>query len=159
MVLAECLVLALLAFLVWRLVAGAAGHASTVSLATAPASPAMAESPLPDLPVAEAPAPAGPPPGLNLGAGFWRERLGDLNRDQVGLEQLEWTIAHAAMATVRRYLESVVVPAIVRAERADRGAGREGRLALVLGHRDVAVERRPVLDGEPAHLDVAVQVA
>src|SRR5450759_4901589 len=32
-------------------------------------------------------------------------------------------------------------------------------LALLLRHRDVAVERGPVLDGEPAHLDVPVQPA
>jgi hypothetical protein len=45
-------------------------------------------------------------------------RLGQLNRDQVIFEQLEWRLVHSAMDTLQRYLETVVLPSIARAERA-----------------------------------------
>jgi hypothetical protein len=61
----------------------------------------------------------GPRPGLNLDSAFWRERLAQLNRDQVYLEQLEWRIVHNAMDAANRYVETVVLPAVRRAE----GAG------------------------------------
>ncbi len=56
-------------------------------------------------------------PGLNLSSAFWRARLGQLNRDQVFFEQLEWRIIHSAMDAVNRYLETVVLPSIAGAER------------------------------------------
>ena len=62
----------------------------------------------------------GPLPGLNVDPGFWRERLAQLNGDQVDLEQLEWRIVHSAEDAAKLYLETVVLPAIQRAERAAR---------------------------------------
>jgi hypothetical protein len=60
----------------------------------------------------------GPLPGLNLDSSFWQQRLRELNRDQAYFEQLEWRIVHAAMESVRRYLETVVLPSIRHAEHA-----------------------------------------
>jgi hypothetical protein len=59
----------------------------------------------------------GPLPGLNLDSSFWQQRLRDLNRDQAYFERLEWRIVHAAMESLRRYLEAVVLPSIRHAER------------------------------------------
>src|SRR6266849_3212532 len=59
----------------------------------------------------------GPFPGLNLGVGFWRGRLGSLNRDEAAFEALEWRVTHAVMAAAHDYLETVVLPAVRRAER------------------------------------------
>src|SRR5258708_1260393 len=75
-----------------------------------------AASPLPDLPGAARPGPHGPLPGLNLDSWFWRQRLAEINREQVVLEQLEWRIVRSAMETVKHYLETVVVPWVQRAE-------------------------------------------
>jgi hypothetical protein len=57
-------------------------------------------------------------PGLNLDSWFWRQRLAEINREQVVLEQLEWRIVHSAMATLKQYLETVVLPSVRRAEHA-----------------------------------------
>ena len=54
---------------------------------------------------------------LNLSSAFWRLRLGRLNQDQVFFEQLEWRIVHDAMDAAQRYVETVVLPSIARAER------------------------------------------
>jgi hypothetical protein len=59
----------------------------------------------------------GPLPGLNLDSSFWQQRLRDLNRDQAYFERLEWRIVHAAMESLRRYLEAGVLPSIRHAER------------------------------------------
>ena len=59
---------------------------------------------------------------LNLDSAFWRDRLQQLNRDQVIFERLEWRIVHNAMDAARRYLETVVLPAIEEAEKV-RGGG------------------------------------
>jgi hypothetical protein len=63
------------------------------------------------------PAPRPLLPGLNLDTRFWRNHLGQLNREQVILEQIEWRIVHNAMDVIRRYLETVVLPSVSRAER------------------------------------------
>lgn len=117
MVIAECVVVALLLVLVWNLVASAAAHggASQIQAAVPPAQDAI--SPQPDLPEVARPAARVQLPGLNFDPGFWRGRLAQLNREQVGLEQLEWRIVHGAMDAAQRYVETVVLPAIVRAER------------------------------------------
>jgi len=39
-----------------------------------------------------------------------------LNVAEAQVEALEWRIVHSAMDTVHRYVESVVIPAIERAE-------------------------------------------
>jgi hypothetical protein len=59
-------------------------------------------------------------PGLNVDSSFWRLRLAELNRGEASFEQLEWRIVHAAMDAARRYVKSVVMPALVRAARTGR---------------------------------------
>lgn len=114
MVIAECIVMAVLMVLVWNLVASAASQRPGAAPLQAIESPTQSSSTL--LPeVSTSPARA-QLPGLNLDAGFWRIRLSQLNRDQVFLEQLEWRVVHEAMNTTQRYLETVVLPSIARAE-------------------------------------------
>lgn len=55
--------------------------------------------------------------GLNVDPAFWRSRLAGLNEAEAQVEALEWKIVHSAMDTVQRYLDSVVIPAVRRAER------------------------------------------
>jgi hypothetical protein len=57
-------------------------------------------------------------PGLNVDSGFWRQRLAQLNREQATLAQLEWRIVHSAMDAARHYVQTVVLPAVQRAEHA-----------------------------------------
>jgi hypothetical protein len=59
-------------------------------------------------------------PGLNVDSRFWRQRLGELNQGESAFEQLEWRIVHAGMDAARRYVKSVVMPALARAERGGR---------------------------------------
>jgi hypothetical protein len=118
MVIAECLVVAVLMVVVWN-VAAAAGsqHAGAVSAQAVQAPTDASITPPPDLIEAATPAAPAQLPGLNLDAGFWRLRLGQLNRDQVFFEQLEWHMVHNATDAMQRYLETVVLPSITRAER------------------------------------------
>jgi len=119
MVIAECVVVAFLLVLVWNLVASALSqHLGPAPIQAAGPSAEGSISPDPDLPEPARPAGRVQLPGLNFDPGFWRLRLGELNREQVGLEQLEWRIVHGAMDAAQRYLETVVLPSIVRAERA-----------------------------------------
>jgi len=115
MVLAECVVMASLLVVGWRIVADASpGTAAYTWLLPGVDKPA-ASPPL--LSPIEPPAAArGPLPGLNVDPYFWRKRLADLNRDTSSIEALEWKIASAVMTTARSYLETVVLPAIERAE-------------------------------------------
>ena len=53
---------------------------------------------------------------------FWRDRLLALNQAEAQFEALEWRIIHSAMDTVQRYVDSVVIPAIERAEKGGRPA-------------------------------------
>ena len=116
MVIAECIVVALLLVLVWNLVASAQHlGAPPIQAAGPPAQDSI--SPQPELPELARPAARVQLPGLNFDPGFWRVRLAQLNREQVGLEQLEWRIVHGAMDAAQRYVETVVLPSIVRAER------------------------------------------
>jgi hypothetical protein len=118
MVIAECVVLAVLLMFVWNAVAASMTRhavAAPVQAAEAPARTSI--TPVPDLAKVTKP-PARPLlPGLSLDAGFWRNHLNQLNREQVTLEQIEWRIVHNAMDVVHRYLETVVLPSITRAER------------------------------------------
>jgi hypothetical protein len=119
MVIAECVVVALLIVVVWNVVAAAAVQHAAAAPAQAVDSPAApADSPLPDVTVGSGPAREVQLPGLNMDAQFWRVRLGQLNRDQVFFEQLEWRIVRNAMDAAQGYLETVVLPSITRAERA-----------------------------------------
>jgi hypothetical protein len=119
MVIAECIVVAMLIVVVWNVVASAATqHPGATPVQAADASPPAPPSPLPDLTASQGPATAVQLPGLNLNAGFWRVRLNQLNRDQVFFEQLEWHVVRSAMDAAQSYLETVVLPSITRAERA-----------------------------------------
>src|SRR6266853_2403634 len=119
MVIAECVVVALLIVVIWNVVAAAAvQHAVAAPAPALIPAPAPSDSPLPVVPVVAQPARQVQLPGLNLDARFWRVRLSQLNRDQVFFEQLEWRIVRNAMDTAQGYLETVVLPSITRAERA-----------------------------------------
>jgi len=119
MVIAECIVVALLMVVVWNVVAAAATQHAGAAPAQAAQAPAEASTtPLPDLTGATRPAAPAQLPGLNLDAGFWRLRLGQLNRDQVFFEQLEWGLVHNATDAMQRYLETVVLPSLSKAEHA-----------------------------------------
>ena len=117
-VIGECLVVGVLLVVVWNAVAASVTrHAVGAQVQVAEGPMRTSVSPLPDLVPATKPAPKPQLPGLNLDAGFWRDRLGQLNREQVILEQIEWRIVHNAMNVIRRYMETVVLPSISRAER------------------------------------------
>jgi hypothetical protein len=119
MVIAECVVVAMLIVVVWNVVAAAAVQHPSAAPAQAVESPAaQANSPLPDVTVGSRPAREVQLPGLNMNAQFWRVRLSQLNRDQVFFEQLEWRIVRNAMDAAQGYLETVVLPSITRAEQA-----------------------------------------
>jgi len=119
MVIAECVVVALLIVVIWNVVAAAAvQHAVAAPAPALIPAPAPSDSPLPVVPAVAQPARQVQLPGLNLDARFWRVRLSQLNRDQVFFEQLEWRIVRNAMDTAQGYLETVVLPSITRAERA-----------------------------------------
>lgn len=76
---------------------------------------------LPDFPITSDPSATGAPPGLNANAGFWRARMAELNRDEALLVRLEWRLVHAGMDALRRYVDTVVVPALKRAEKPRSG--------------------------------------
>ena len=116
-VIAECVVLGVLLVVVWNAVAASVmRHAIGTPLSIAEAPARTSSSPLPDVAkVTNAPRPQ--LPGLNLDAGFWRNHLAQLNREQAILEQIEWRIVHNSIDVVHRYLETVVLPSITRAER------------------------------------------
>jgi hypothetical protein len=117
MILAECVVVAALILLVWSLVASAATRHPGAPSVAAESSSQGATTPSPELPSVARSTARTQLPGLNLDTGFWRLRLGQLNREQVSFEQLEWRLVHGAMVTAQNYVESVVLPAITRAER------------------------------------------
>lgn len=118
MVIAEFVVVAALVVLAWSAVASAMKPAlASPPLPAATAADTSTSLPLPDVPSSSPPSGRGPAPGLNLDAFFWRDRLDILNRDQVFFEQLEWKLIHTAMAAAQRYIDTVVLPSIQRAER------------------------------------------
>jgi hypothetical protein len=121
MVLAECAVVAALVIVAWHLVAGAPAQ---VSVAPPEVSPPSASGDTTGRVSVDVTVPSNPGrallPGLNVSPSFWRSRLADLNRSEAAFEVLEWRLVHSAMDTVHRYLESVVLPSIARAERSGR---------------------------------------
>ncbi|GAC1470692.1 MAG: hypothetical protein PVS3B2_21540 [Candidatus Dormibacteraceae bacterium] len=117
-VIGECLVVAVLLVVVWSAVAASVTrHAAGAQVQPLEAPTKIVSSPLPQLAMVARPSPRPQLPGLNLDSGFWRNQLSRLNREQVILEQIEWRVVHNAMNVIRRYLETVVLPAITRAER------------------------------------------
>lgn len=117
MVLVEGAVVGALILVAWHAIAGASasGPPSPFTFPPAAASPADTALPAAGAPVGNAGS-RGPVPGLNLAVDFWRLRLGTLNHDQAEFEALEWKITHTVMDAARDYLETVVLPAVRRAE-------------------------------------------
>ena len=70
---------------------------------------------LPQPPARPSPA-SGTGPGFRVDADFLSRQMGDLNRDQAALENVEWRLARAAMQGMKLYLERIVVPLVERAE-------------------------------------------
>jgi len=113
---AEVVVVGLLIVMAWGVVQGAA---RSVVISPSLQVPGVSEdrtADLPEFPLQDSPADKGPLPGLNLGSRFWRDRMVELNRDQVLLASLEWRLVHGAMDAVKRYVDGVVLPAVRRAE-------------------------------------------
>jgi hypothetical protein len=115
-VVAEFAVVAALVMLAWHLVANVPGSVVPILPAAPPAAEAAGQVSS-DLPAQPAPHVSAPLPGLNVDASFWRVRLAELNHGQAAFETLEWRIVRSAMDATHRYVETVVIPAIVRAER------------------------------------------
>jgi hypothetical protein len=117
MVLAEFMVVTALVAVAWHVLAGMNVAAVPLVLPT-PASPVDTPAPLRSAGVLFPPSPTGPRllPGLNVDPWFWRQRLAALNAAETQIEALEWRIVHSALDTMRRYIESVVIPAVQRAE-------------------------------------------
>ena len=118
-VICECVVVAVLLVVVWNVVAASvARHAIGAPMQAIEAPSQTFSSPPPDLGRVIKPARRPLLPGLNLDSTFWRNHLAQLNREQVILEQIEWRLVHNAMDVIHRYLETVVLPSISRAEHA-----------------------------------------
>ena len=119
MVLAEVVVVAAFVGVAWHMVAGA-GHSLVEPPVLAPSTAAPDGTSAPDVSpdLINPPEPGTAPllPGLNVDPAFWRVRLAALNEAEAQVEALEWRIVHSAMDTVGRYVDSVVVPAVERAE-------------------------------------------
>jgi poly(3-hydroxybutyrate) depolymerase len=114
---AEFVMLGALGIVIWNIVATASRPVIASSGPQAPDAAVDASSPLPALTAAVNNNPQrGPRPGLNVDGAFWRERMAQLNVDQVALERLEWRIVHGAMDASKRYVETVVLPAVRSAE-------------------------------------------
>jgi hypothetical protein len=116
LVVAEFVVVGALLVVAWNVAGGVARAGFGSPSLSLPNGASDVASPLPDIPEPGRPGIRGPLPGLNLDSEFWRQRLADLNRDQVLFVQLEWRVVHAAMDAVHRYLETVVMPAVRAAE-------------------------------------------
>ena len=120
MVLTECAIVAALILVAWHLVAASPGQEGPAApVAPAPAQAGDATGPI------SADVTARPParpllPRLNLEASFWRLRLAALNSGEAAFEALEWRLVHSAMNAAQRYVESVVLPSLARAERRRR---------------------------------------
>lgn len=118
MVVAEVVVVTALIVLAWSAIAAAASRPALAAPAVSDTTgSADTTSPLPDLPTLVSPSSPGPLPGLNVDPRFWLNRLQGLNQDQVYFEQLEWRIVSAGTEAAQRYLETVVLPSVQRAER------------------------------------------
>jgi len=117
MVIGECVVVVALIVVAWNVVTAATqGGGAAAAAQPSDTTAGAPATPSPALPSIAKHAARGQLPGLNLDSAFWRARLGQLNRDQVFFEQLEWRIIHSAMDAANRYVETVVLPSIARAE-------------------------------------------
>ena len=119
-VFAECAVITTLVIVAWHFLASSPGQDSLAApVATSPAQVADSAAPVSASVTANTPRRT-LPPGLNVDAVFWRWQLAELNRAEAAFETLEWRIVHSAMDAAHRYVESVVLPTIARAERPGR---------------------------------------
>src|SRR3989442_14757259 len=111
MVMAELVVVVALVLVAWHTFAGALGPRSTPEIGFPAAEASPADTALPAAGVtAGGGAYHGPFPGLNLGIGFWRSHLGNLNRDEAAFEALEWRVTPAVMAGGRALVETGAPP-------------------------------------------------
>jgi hypothetical protein len=119
MVLAECAVVGTLVLIAWHLIVNPpVPDSSGLSVVPSPAESGETGGPAVPGPVGQSKPKARPTlPGLNFDASFWRVRLAELNRGQAAFEALEWKLVRSAMDAARRYVESVVLPSVTRAER------------------------------------------
>ncbi|MEA2644842.1 MAG: hypothetical protein QOG08_1868 [Chloroflexota bacterium] len=118
MVVSECAIVAALAIVAWHMIASPPAPAASDTRFASPT--AAAREPVAHGPtvIGKGPVPVVPlMPGLNIDPGFWKLRLAELNGGERTFEQLEWTIVHSAMDAARRYVKSVVLPALAQAER------------------------------------------
>src|SRR5438552_3622143 len=109
LVAAEVIVIGTLGIVIWNVVQNAGRPVLASPEVQAPAVVGDAGSPLPAVAEIHPSSQRGPRPGLNLDSAFWRQRLAQLNSDQVLLEQLEWRIVHNAMDAANRYVETVAL--------------------------------------------------
>jgi hypothetical protein len=118
MVLAECGIVAALILVAWHLVADPPNQSAVPAFVSQPSESGDGGAQTP-AGLAEITKPRSAPtlPGLNLEASFWRLRLAELNRGEAAFEALEWRLVHSAMDAAHRYIRSVVLPSIARAER------------------------------------------
>jgi len=121
MVAAEVVVVAALVVASWYFLAGTRPASELPALLLPSSSePAETAAPVPPVPpdALAPPQPSAVPllPGLNVDPAFWRTRLEVLNGAQAQFEELEWRIVRSAMDSMRRYIETVVLPSIERAE-------------------------------------------
>lgn len=117
LILAECVVVGALVLVAWSMVAAISPRDATAPLGLS-SSAGSTDSPLPSLGLhLHTSTVVRQRAGLNVDPGFWRRRLDELNRGEGAFEVLEWKIVHSAMDTIRRYLQSVVLPSVVGAER------------------------------------------
>jgi hypothetical protein len=121
MVVAEVAVVLALVWASWHLLATVTDSGSPALLvpAASPASDVAASIP-PD--ALAPPQPSAIPllPGLNVDPAFWRQRLAALNQAEAEFEALEWRLVHSALDSMQRYLETVVLPSVERAESGGR---------------------------------------
>ena len=105
----------------WHLLATVSGSGSPDLLVpgASPASDVAATIP-PDALAPPVPSAIPMLPGLNVDPAFWRRRLAALNEAEAEFEALEWRLVHSALDSMQRYLETVVLPSVERAEAGGR---------------------------------------
>lgn len=117
MIAAEVCVVAVLVIVTWQLLASAHGSdlPALILPAASPLSDAQASIP-PD--ALTPPSPTALPllPGLNVDPAFWQRRLEGLNGAEAQFEALEWRLVGSALDSMQRYIDSVVIPSVRRAE-------------------------------------------
>src|SRR5258708_40082028 len=97
MVIAECVIVALLIVVVWNVVAAAAvQHAAATPAQAINSATAPSDSPLPVVPVGAQPARQVQLPGLNPAARAWPGRPSPLHPGPVVFGQLGWRLVRAA---------------------------------------------------------------